>query len=154
MDFHSALTFLRKQSQSFLMVLPASGSGELLIRSMQSTNVPYTTVRSPAHSSKDRNLSDQIIMLLSYWSSYYFLKFINFDFKTFMTERAFRTLVSLSMQLNTKKTTIAICRTLGKGRNENIQFVDEFPPLPRVYILMQDCRVHDCGSINEKVSQF
>ena len=47
LDSHSALTFLklRKQSQSFLMVLPASGSGELLIRSMQSTNVSYTTVR-------------------------------------------------------------------------------------------------------------
>ena len=42
-------------------------------------------------------------MLLSYWSSYYFLKFINFDIMTFMTKRVLRTLVSLSMQLNTKK---------------------------------------------------
>ena len=126
MDFQSALTFLKLRKQSFLMVLPASGSGELLIRSMQSTNVPYTTVRHI-------HLKIEIYQIKS------LCLFINFDIKTFMTKRAFRTLVSLSMQLNTKKTTIAICRTLGKGRNENIQFVDEFPPLPHVYILMQDC---------------
>ena len=67
-------------------------------------------------------------MLLSYWSSYYFLMFINFDIKTFMTKRAFRTLVSLSMQLNTKRPQLQFAGLSGREEMKIFNLLMNFLP--------------------------